>query len=86
MYDGHHFIENSPRSITDFGFDESVSKIDAAMVWSKNDRTYLFAGTKFVRYNEEERRVDNNYPANISDKWRGIPNNIDAATSVSNGS
>lgn len=62
-----------------------MSKIDAAMVWSKNSRTYLFAGSKFIRFNEETRRIDDNYPANISDKWYGIPNNIDAATSVGNG-
>lgn len=55
------------------------------MVWSKNDRTYLFAGSKFIRFNEETRQIDNNYPANIADKWRGIPNNIDAAISVENG-
>lgn len=86
VFDGNDFIDDSPRSISDYGFDENVTKIDAAMVWSKNGKTYLFAGEKFIRYDEETKRIDtNNYPAKISEKWRGIPNNIDAATSVANG-
>lgn len=85
-FDGNDFIDDSPRPISDYGFDANITKVDAAMVWSKNGRTYLFAGEKFIRYDEASKRVDNNYPANISDKWRGIPNNIDAATSVANGS
>lgn len=86
-FDGSDFIDDSPRPISDYGFDENVTKIDAAMVWSKNGRTYLFAGKIFIRYDEVAKRIDNNsnYPANISEKWRGIPNNIDAATSVANG-
>lgn len=85
-FDGNNFIDDSPRPISDYGFDENVTKIDAAMVWSKNGRTYLFAGKQFIRYDELTKRIDNdNYPANISDKWRGIPDNIDAATSVANG-
>lgn len=85
-FDGNDFIDDSPRPISDYGFDENVAKIDAAMVWSKNDRTYLFAGEQFIRFDELTKRIDNNnYPANITDKWRGIPNNIDAATSVANG-
>lgn len=84
VFDGDYFIENSPRPIGDYGF-ENVTKIDAAMVWSKNDRTYLFSGNKFIRYNDETKDIDPNYPALISDKWHGIPNNIDAVTSVANG-
>lgn len=84
-FDGKDFVDGSPRPISDYGFDETVTKIDAAMVWSKNGRTYIFAGKKFVRYDEVTKHADTNYPANISDKWRGVPNNIDAATSVANG-
>lgn len=84
IFDGSQFIEDSPRPISDFGL-TNATKIDAAMVWSKNRRTYLFAGSQFVRYNEESKRIDDNYPAQIVDKWRGIPNNIDAAASVANG-
>lgn len=85
VFDGFQFIENSPRPITDYGLNKNISKIDAALVWSKNDRTYLFTGTEFIRYNEDTRKMDENYPANILEKWRGIPNNLDAAISVANG-
>lgn len=85
MFDGYGFIENSPRSISEYGFDESVEKVDAAMVWSKNDRTYLFSGKKFVRYDEEQHRADQGYPMIISEKWNGIPNNLDGAISLSDG-
>lgn len=85
VFDGYRFIDNSPKPISDYGFDECVSKIDAALVWSKNWRTYLFAGTQFVRFDEKSRQIDANYPANISDKWRGVPNNVDAAISVTSG-
>lgn len=84
VFNGDYFIENSPRPISDYGFD-NVTKIDAAMVWSKNGRTYLFSGSKFIRYNDETKQIDPNYPALITEKWHGIPNNIDAVTSVANG-
>lgn len=84
VFDGNDFVENSPRPISDYGF-ENVTKIDAAMVWSKNGRTYLFSGNKFIRFDEETRQMDANYPALITEKWHGIPNNIDAVTSVANG-
>lgn len=85
VYDGNYFVENSPRSITDYGFDVDVPKIDAAFVWSKNGKTYLFAGKKFIRYDEQTKQMDENYPADIIEKWHGIPNNLDAVTSVPSG-
>lgn len=85
VYDGYTLIENSPRSITDYGFDASVEKVDAAMVWSKNGRTYLFSGMKFVRYDDERRQIDAGYPSWLAEKWHGIPNNIDAVISMING-
>lgn len=85
IFDGNDFIENSPRSILDYGFDETVQKIDAAMVWNKNNHLYLFSETKFIRYNEEHQQIDKDYPKNINEKWYDIPNNLDAAISLENG-
>lgn len=85
IFDGNSFIENSPRRISDYGFNESISKVDGAMVWSKNDATYLFSKTQFLRFDEVHRQVHENYPKNIHDNWHGIPNNIDAAISMSGG-
>lgn len=55
------------------------------MIWSKNSRTYLFSGNKFIRYNDDRREKDTDYPKDLSEKWHGIPNNIDAAISMTNG-
>lgn len=85
VFDGSDFTENSPRSITEYGFNSTIQKIDAAMVWNKNDYTYLFSGSTFVRYNEEQQNADKDYPKFINEKWHDIPNNLDAAISLENG-
>lgn len=55
------------------------------MVWSKNEYTYLFSGTKFIRYSDEKQHLEKDYPKNLSEKWHDIPNNLDAAVSMENG-
>lgn len=84
VFDGYNFIENSPRSISEYGFDESIQKVDAALVWSKNGRTYIFSGMKYTRFDEDRHSVDHGYPKEINEKWHGIPNNLDAAVSMTN--
>lgn len=84
MFDGSDFIENSPRSISEYGFNETIQKIDAAMVWSRNDYTYLFSGTIFMRFNEQRQHADEDYPKFINEKWHDIPNNLDAAITIDN--
>lgn len=39
---GNDFTEGSPRPITDYGLPNHLRKIDAAMIWDKNKKTYLF--------------------------------------------
>ncbi|XP_031623107.1 matrix metalloproteinase-2-like [Contarinia nasturtii] len=85
IYDGYDLIENSPRPIIEFGFDNNINKVDAVMIWSKNSQTYLFSGNTFIRYNEERREKDVDYPKNLGEKWHGIPNNIDSAISMTDG-
>lgn len=51
----------------------------------KNQKTYLFAGNAFLRYDEHNNAMEQNYPATIRDKWRGIPNDINAVISMTNG-
>lgn len=84
-YNQDMVLLSSSKLITDFGFDTTISKIDAAFVWNKNNYTYIFAGTIFLRYEESTKSTSADYPQKISDRWRGIPNNIDAVTCFPNG-
>jgi len=42
VFNGNHLIENSPRTIMDYGFPPFVSKVDAVMVHGEPPLTYLF--------------------------------------------
>lgn len=83
------FLDNSfdlysPRPISDFGIPSSVTKVDAAFVWTKNYKTYLFSGNQFWRYDDVFQRMDEGYPKNIS-RWHGIPKDLDAVATFPNG-
>uniref|UniRef100_A0A1B6DEQ4 Peptidase M10 metallopeptidase domain-containing protein n=2 Tax=Clastoptera arizonana TaxID=38151 RepID=A0A1B6DEQ4_9HEMI len=78
VFDGNDFIENSPKLITELGLPEYLTHIDAAMVWSKNKKTYFFSGDQYWRYNETTRIMDNGYPQSIS-RFRGVPEGLDSA-------
>lgn len=70
------------RTIWQLGLPENVTRIDAVLVWPKNQKTYLFAGEAFWRYDEWEERMDSGgYPKSMT-RWHGVPFNIDAATSL----
>ncbi|XP_055684076.1 72 kDa type IV collagenase-like [Lutzomyia longipalpis] len=84
LYNGSHFVDGSPRLLTDYGIDSQVTSIDAALVWGKNGRTYLFSGDIFWRYNEDTSTLDPGYPKSIA-RWHGISDNLDAATTLENG-
>lgn len=84
IFDGLNFLHPEARPITDFGLPDTLEKVDAAMLWSKNQKTYIFAGDQFWRYNDTAATVDDGYPMSM-DRWYGIPTNLDAATSVTSG-
>ncbi|XP_054729218.1 matrix metalloproteinase-14-like [Anastrepha obliqua] len=75
-------IEDSPLPIANLI--SYVSNIDAVMMWPKNNRTYIFSGTKFWRFDDRLRKLDDGYPKSMS-RWPGIPNHIDATATLSNG-
>ncbi|GFG29462.1 hypothetical protein Cfor_02853 [Coptotermes formosanus] len=85
VYNGDNFIENSPRPLTDYGLPPQLDKIDAVMVWSKNSKTFLYSKDMYWRYNETTRKMDPGYPHNI-DRWRGVPSDLDAAMTWTDGS
>jgi hypothetical protein len=66
------------------GLSTDVTKIDAAFIWKKNGRMYLFAGDDYYRYDETRQRIDYGYPRKIRDAWKGVPDNVDAVFIWSN--
>uniref|UniRef100_A0A182XXK7 dolichyl-P-Glc:Glc1Man9GlcNAc2-PP-dolichol alpha-1,3-glucosyltransferase n=1 Tax=Anopheles stephensi TaxID=30069 RepID=A0A182XXK7_ANOST len=81
VFDALNFLHPEVRPLTDYGLPEDLKRIDAALVWPKNNKTYLFAGDHFWRYNDTAAEMDEGYPSSM-DRWFGIPKNIDAATAV----
>ncbi|XP_052863601.1 matrix metalloproteinase-2-like [Anopheles cruzii] len=84
VFDALNYLQPEVRPITDFGLPEDLKRLDAALVWSKNDKTYFFAGDQFWRYNDTAGEMDEGYPLSM-DRWFGIPSNIDGATAVASG-
>uniref|UniRef100_A0A1Y1L9K3 Peptidase metallopeptidase domain-containing protein n=1 Tax=Photinus pyralis TaxID=7054 RepID=A0A1Y1L9K3_PHOPY len=84
VYDGHVFVEDSPQSLSKYGLPDDLDRIDAVISWPKNGKTYLFKNDRMWRYNEDTRTVDAGYPMHIQ-RWRGVPENLDAAMSWNDG-
>lgn len=83
-FTGNRFTEKSPLPLSHLGLPESINAIDAAIVWGKNGRTYLFQGNQYWRYNEVNKTMDFGYPHPIQ-RWRGVPNNLDCALTWKDG-
>ena len=80
-------------SLQRLGLPESLDKIDGAMRWGYNDKTYFFSGsliklgisflsnfiigTMYWRFDEDIQYVELDYPRDIQ-MWRDIPYKIDA--------
>jgi len=78
LFDGNAKMPGYPRPLTDLGLPPDLKKIDAAMVWGYNGKTYFFSGKQYWRYDEQEGRVELDYPRDMA-MWRGVPYDIDAA-------
>jgi len=62
-------------------FSEDIQKIDAAITWPRNGRTYFFSDTQYWRFDNKRKRFDRNYPKPIFGNWEGLPKKIDAGFS-----
>lgn len=64
----------------------ATSEINAYFLFlaAKNNRTYIFAGERFWRYNDRLKMLDIGYPKPMR-RWPGIPSHIDAAATLNNG-
>lgn len=66
-------------SLQDIGIDpKKYSKIDAVFKWPYNQKTYIFSGKDYWKFDETE--VDESYPKKIEDTWEDAFE-IDAAFS-----
>lgn len=77
LYSGNNLERDYPKPLTDLGLPASLQKIDAAMVWGHNGKTYFFSGTMYWRFDEDLQRVELDYPRDMS-MWKGVGTNIDA--------
>lgn len=66
-----------PRPLTDLGLPASLRKIDGAMVWGHNGKTYFYSGSMYWRFDEEIKKVELDYPRDMS-MWNGVGTDIDA--------
>ena len=70
-------------------FEGIPSRIDAALTWERNRNLYFFKGTQYWRFDYEAakaglRGLGDQYPMDIS-VFKGLPNNLDAASVWKNG-
>jgi hypothetical protein len=47
LYNGNELERGFPKPLTNLGLPESLEKIDGAMVWGHNGKTYFFSGTMY---------------------------------------
>ncbi|XP_062910146.1 collagenase 3-like [Mobula hypostoma] len=69
----------SPGSIHDFGFPQTIKKIDAAVQISGIGRTFFFVENKCWSYSNSANKMEDGYPKLIQDEWPGVSSPIDAA-------
>jgi hypothetical protein len=86
-----NFSITDPSNAQDLGLPADLAKVDGAMRWGYNDKTYFFSGglmvyisicmcisgTMYWRYDEEVQHVELDYPRDMA-MWKGVPYNIDA--------
>lgn len=77
VYNANTLEHGYPRPLTDLGLPETLERVDAAMVWGHNKKTYFYSGTMYWRFDEDVGKVELDYPRDMS-MWRGVGYNVDA--------
>ncbi|XP_058832598.1 matrix metalloproteinase-2 isoform X1 [Topomyia yanbarensis] len=78
VFNSQHLEPGYPKPLTHLGLPESIDRIDASLVWSYNNRTYLYSGRLYWRFDEDANHVELDYPRDMS-MWKGVGYNIDSA-------
>ncbi|XP_043684641.1 matrix metalloproteinase-2-like isoform X3 [Vespula pensylvanica] len=78
VFSANNLESGYPKPLTNLGLPASLEKIDGAMVWGHNSRTYFFSGSMYWRFDECVNYVELDYPRDISSNFGGVGNDIDA--------
>ncbi|XP_046391248.1 matrix metalloproteinase-2-like [Ischnura elegans] len=84
LYNGPNIMPDFPKPLTDMGLPSSLDKIDGAMVWGHNSKTYLFRCKMYWKLNETTKKVELDYPRDMK-MWRGVDYNIDSVFKYTDG-
>ncbi|XP_055384566.1 matrix metalloproteinase-2-like [Condylostylus longicornis] len=84
VFNSNTLEPNYPKPLTNLGLPDTLDKIDAALVWGHNNRTYFYSGTLYWRFDEDVEKVELDYPRDMS-IWAGIGYHINAAFQYTNG-
>ncbi|MBN3285595.1 MMP3 protein, partial [Polyodon spathula] len=76
---GYTAMPGYPKHISEFGFPQTVTKIDAAVYVKHTKKTLFFIEHKYWSYDESRGRMDPGYPRQIYQDFPGIGNKVDAA-------
>ncbi|XP_043281634.1 matrix metalloproteinase-2 [Venturia canescens] len=76
VFHGHNIMPGYPQRISSIGLPKELKKIDGAMVWGHNSRTYFFSGTQYWRFDDLTNYVELDYPRDMS-MFAGVGYNID---------
>ncbi|XP_071645712.1 matrix metalloproteinase-2 isoform X1 [Temnothorax longispinosus] len=84
VFDANNLEPGYPKPLTYLGLPAALQKIDGAMVWGHNGKTYFFSGSMYWRFDETVNYVELDYPRDMS-MFAGVGNDIDAVFQWKNG-
>lgn len=79
VFHGTKLEDGYPKPLTSLGLPSTVDRVDAAMIWGYNTKTYFFVKTMYWKFDEDEGRVELDYPRDMANVWKGVPYSVDAA-------
>ncbi|XP_038210086.1 matrix metalloproteinase-2-like [Zerene cesonia] len=77
LFDSQYLMPGYPKKLVQLGLPESLEKLDAAMVWGHNGKTYFYSGSMYWKFDEDIGRVELDYPRDMA-MWKGVGYNIDS--------
>uniref|UniRef100_T1IJX9 Peptidase metallopeptidase domain-containing protein n=1 Tax=Strigamia maritima TaxID=126957 RepID=T1IJX9_STRMM len=84
LFDGNKITSPEPLSLANISLPAYVDKLDAALIWGKNLKTYFFYNDEYWRYDDLKNAMDDGYPRAASN-WKGIPFPVTSALQWTDG-